>query len=251
VDKNKLISIFKDTLSLDTMMGFTLLKPHGYAGDYELIGRIYDKYTSSNLKNKKWDLWYHSAVGANAVRNRKEYFKNQLDIFESEQSSVKVLNLASGPCSDLLEFLQSKDQVNTHFDCLDLDKNAIEYASNACAEYSSQITFIHKNAFRYKPNKKYHLIWSAGLFDYFNDKLFIELTKRMYLLLDDNGELVIGNFSPRNSGRGLMEVLLDWHLNHRTEEKLISLAVQAGIPEEKLFIGSEENKVNLFLHAKK
>jgi hypothetical protein len=46
-----------------------------------------------------------------------------------------------------------------------------------------------------------------------------------------------------------MELVGDWHLHHRSGEKLRSLAAQAGVPSERVSIGSEPEGVNLFLHV--
>ena len=250
--ENLLYELFKPYLTEDSMMGLTFLKPRGYAGDFELIDKIYWKWKSPKTKSfHKWDDYYHSRAGAIAVRNRKEYLKTQLSHLNSGKENPRVLDLACGPCSDIYEFLSTHPRSNIEFDCLDMDKDAIEYASGMCDNYYGQINFINKNALRYKTDKKYNLIWSAGLFDYFSDKIFIRLISRMYSLLDKNGEVVIGNFSPQNSARGLMEVSLQWFLHHRDEQDLKTLAIKAGVDESKIKIGSEETGVNLFLHLSK
>jgi len=236
---------------LNSMVGFSFLKPHGYAGDHELIDRIYTKWKSSDKKHHKWDELYHDMEATIAVRNRKEYFINLISKIEQGRQNPLVLDLGSGPCSDLYQYLIQAPNINVKFDCIDMDINAIEYASVVCDNYFDRINFIHKNAFRYKTDSRYDLIWSAGLFDYFSDKLFIRLTNRMYQLLEVGGELVIGNFSVDNPSRGLMEVILQWYLHHRSEDDLVELALAAGVDKKKISVMSEETGVNLFLHLKK
>ncbi len=241
----------KPLMSLDSMLGFSFLKPHGYAGDHELIDRIYTKWHSKDPKYYKWDKYYHYLDAPQAVRNRKEYLKNQLVKLTSKNDQNLVLNLASGPCTDLYEYLVSNPNSNIKFDCLDLDANALEYGAAICDAYYEQLTFIHRNAFRYSTESRYNLIWSAGLFDYFSDKLFVRLVNRMYALLALKGELVIGNFSPYNTSRGVQEVVCQWYLHHRSEDELIELALKAGIPRENIRVDKEETGVNLFLHLEK
>lgn len=237
---------------LNSMVGFSFLKPHGYAGDHELIDRIYSKWTSDDEKHHKWDALYHEMEATRAVRNRKEYFLNLVSKLDSSvKNKPLVLDLGSGPCSDLYQYLVTFPKTKVKFDCLDMDETAIEYASAVCDNYTDKIEFIHKNAFRYKTLKRYDLIWSAGLFDYFSDKLFVRLTNRMYQLLEEGGELVIGNFSDENPSRGLMEVILQWYLHHRSESKLIELALLAGVKEKNIKVKSEQTGVNLFLHLKR
>ncbi len=132
-----------------------------------------------------------------------------------------------------------------------MDSNAIEYASGVCDNFIDSVNFINQNVFRLKCDKQYDLIWSAGLFDYFSDKLFVRLTKKIYSMLHINGEMVIGNFSTSNPSRGLMEVLCQWYLYHRSEEKLIELALKAGVSAKNIEVRSEETGINLFLHLTK
>jgi SAM-dependent methyltransferase len=233
------------------MIGFTFQKPHGYAGDFELIDRIYSQRKSNNKSLHRWDSFYHDLEAATAVRNRKQYFKNLVDLTENKQANPLVLNLGSGPCSDLYEYLQKSPKQSVRFECLDMDETAIEFGSVVCDNYIDDIKFIHKNAFRFKPSYQYELIWSAGLFDYFNDKLFVRLLNRMYGLVKSGGEIVIGNFSNNNPSKAVMEVFGQWFLYHRSEEKLVQLAMMAGIPRDLINVSQEEAGVNLFLHVRK
>ncbi len=242
----------KPLMSLNSMLGFSFLKPHGYAGDHELIDRIYQSWHSpDSQKFHKWDSYYHNLNAPQAVRNRKDYLKEQLFKLTTDNEKKKVLNLASGPCTDLYEYFISSPRSNIEFDCLDLDPNSLEYGAAICDAYAENIQFIHRNAFRYSTTTRYNLIWSAGLFDYFSDKLFVRLVNRMYALLAEEGELVVGNFSPDNTSKGFMEILCKWYLHHRDEEHLTKLAIQAGIPSNKIVINSEQTGTNLFMHMRK
>lgn len=251
-EESELYGMMEPLLTVDSMIGFSYVKPNGYAGDYELIDRIYQKWTSpSHDEFHLWDDFYHNLDAAKAVRNRKKYLIKLLTQLQSKKESPLVLNLGSGPCSDLLEFFKQVPQSKIHFDCLDMDSKAIEYASAVCDNYIDSITFINKNAFRYKPDYKYEFIWSAGLFDYFSDKLFVRLLNRTYNLVADGGTLAIGNFSDNNPSRGVMEIFGQWYLHHRSKDTLVGLALKAGVPGNKIEVFSEETGVNLFLHLQK
>ncbi|HLM61975.1 MAG TPA: class I SAM-dependent methyltransferase, partial [Pyrinomonadaceae bacterium] len=137
------------------------------------------------------------------------------------------------------------------FDCVEYDPNAISYASELCREFLPQITFNRANAFKFKTDRKYELIWSAGLFDYFNDKRFKFLLKCLYSFLAPGGELVIGNFSENNPTRNYMEILGDWILHHRSKKLLINLAEECGVSPDSIRVGEEAEGINLFLHITK
>ena len=136
------------------------------------------------------------------------------------------------------------------FSLLDFDQNAIDFAKAQNELANGSIEYFRINVLRYKPYKYYDLIWSAGLFDYFKEKHFIYLINKYYKNLAENGEFIIGNFSHLNPTKRLMEVLSDWHLNHRSRYDLIRMAVEANVNEDLVIIENEELGINLFMRIK-
>src|SRR5256885_110961 len=88
---------FGDALSPATLQGFGLHKPHGYAGDFEMIDRIYSEHISPEPRFAAWDRYFHQQAAAKAVRNRKSYFHHVLDCHSARCQPLRVLNIASGP----------------------------------------------------------------------------------------------------------------------------------------------------------
>jgi len=130
-----------------------------------------------------------------------------------------------------------------------MDQNAIDYAKKITNPFKENIEFICKNIFRFHTKERYDVVWSAGLFDYFDAKGFVHLLKRFKEWTAPNGEIIIGNFNAdHNPNRQFMELFADWHLIHRTENELIELAIQAGFDREQLTVNRESQNVNLFLH---
>lgn len=249
-------AVFGEALSPQTMQGFALAKPHGYAGDFEMLEKIYLRKVSDDPRMKKWDEYFHRAKAPKAVRNRKTYFINLLRRMDAEVANghgpVEVLNVASGPARDVFEFFSKHSNGSRlRFDCLDHDPRAIAYATDLCLDFQDRVTFHRVNAFRFAPQKRYQLVWSAGLFDYLDDNSFKALLHRLYDCVDEGGELVIGNFSDSNPTRNYMELLGEWFLYHRSRERLLALAQACGIPVSELSVGQEEEGVNLFLHIKR
>ena len=241
-------SILSPTLTRDTMQGFAFLKPHGYSGDFEIIDRIYQHWTSSQTYLKRWDHYFHYQAAPTAVRNRKDYFIDVVRRFGG--SSRSVLNVASGPGRDLFECLQMIDTEHT-FTCLDIDPSALAYSKALCAPFAKRIKFHQGNPLRFRTSDQYDLVWSGGLFDYFTDRVFIATLKRLLRLVVSGGECVLGNFSMTNPSRPYMQLVGDWNLTHRTPESLIALATSAGVEPHLIDVREESLGVNLFLHIKK
>jgi len=249
----ELKEILEPTLNKDTMHGFAHTKPHGYSGDFEMIDRIYQEWKSPNPHLRRWDEYFHDLAAAKAVRNRKTYFKKMLvDLTASNNGSGSaVLNIGSGPGRDMLEFFETADSPNIKIDCVDIDENAIAHATRLCVDYMDKITFHKRNIFRFRPEEKFDIVWSAGVFDYFSDRQFTMLVKRLYTYVKDGGELVIGNFSTKNPSRPHMEIISDWHLQHRDEDHLKGLVTDASVELENIRCDKESEGVNLFLHITK
>ncbi len=238
-----------DVLSADTMQGFALRKPHGYAGDFEMIDRIYNRRVCSDTRYAKWDLFFHEQAASKAVCNRKTYFHALLNKLAQGQVPARVLKVGTGPGRSMFEWMNNNRQSQVSFDCVEIDGNAIEYARVLNGEHLARVRFIHRNALRFQSDTQYELIWSAGLFDYFSDAVFKSLLKRLLKSVKPGGELVIGNFADGNPSQGYMELVGDWHLRHRSSAHLIELARECDVDSSMLRVGKEPVGVNLFLHV--
>ena len=244
---DQLREAFGESFSIETMQGFVFHKPHGYAGDFEIIDRIYELYVSGISHLSKWDEYMQNHAATEAVRNRARYFEKIVKKHAGEKQVSNVLNLASGPGRDMLRFYNNNPDTGVKFECVDQDKNAIKYAKNLCKDHLSNIQFHVKNAVRFQSEKEYNLIWSAGLFDYFEDDVFILMLKKLRSMVSIGGEIVIGNFSTLNPSRPYME-LFEWHLHHRSPHTLVALAKAAGFKKYQIQVNKEALGVNLFLH---
>ncbi|MEN8141348.1 MAG: class I SAM-dependent methyltransferase [Thermodesulfobacteriota bacterium] len=236
-----------DAFSLQTIQGLMVKKPHGYAGDFEIIDRIHTKWLSPLPHLRQWDVYWHATAAPKAVRNRVEFFHNILHELESSAGgNVRVLNVGSGPGRDLQKYFATCPSSKIIIDCVDMDEKAIAYAQDLTEGFEHCLNWYCKNIFRFKTNKRYDLVWSAGVFDYLSDRHFSALLKHLCRLTKPGGQLVVGNFSPLNPTRFNME-LGEWLVNHRDEGQLMELAVAAGLSPEQVRVVSEPLGVNLFL----
>jgi len=210
-------------------------------------------YTSPEERYRKWDEFLLSSGAVVAVRNRKTL---AIGIFEQLNEKAMglrqdVMILGSGPVTETFEFFEKYPDSPLIFEMIDMDKRAIAYAKNKNRKYLDRMTFHNANVIRYAPEKKFDLIWSAGLFDYFKNKHFVFLLKRYYQYLNEDGEMIIGNFNIDSPSRKSMEILCDWFLYHRSADELKQFAIQAGIDKSKIDVIKEPAGINLFLRVKK
>lgn len=167
-------------------------KPLGYQGDFLLLDWIYTQKATAEGIGRQWDLLFHEYPGACAVRNRAEKFSSVYhNLMRWKESPMSVLSLGCGSCRDVLEAFHSNGKTgNGRLDlkletlyCVDHEPKALEYAKNLFAENGGKhlaVTWDTTSAFRLNPQRKFDLIWSAGLFDYLNDRLARILIKKMW-----------------------------------------------------------------------
>lgn len=243
--------VIRESLNENTLIGHGFVKPYGYPGDFSIIHNIYQVYVNPDRRYTNWDRFFQDQAGAHAVRNRKEYFlKRCAEIDDNSREERRVLILGSGPATDVNEYLKNNPQSRIHFDLVDFDQNAIDFAKAQNEPFRDAIDYFKINVLRFKPYQWYDLIWSAGLFDYFKDKHFVYMIHKYYKYLADQGEFIIGNFSNSNPTKRLMEVLSDWYLNHRSKYDLLRMAMEAEATEENVEVDMEALGVNLFLRIK-
>lgn len=237
-----------------TMQAEALAQKYGYNGDFEIIDHIYTQKIHPDPHLRGWDLYFHAQSAPNAVRNRKAYFQRLMQAHVAVNTSARplsVLNIASGPGRDLCEFFQNHPGAAVEVDCVDMDARAIAYARRLCAYWEDRIHFHHRNVLRFVPDRGYDLVWSAGLFDYLNERLFVHVLKALIAVTNKGGEVVIGNFSDHNPSRDYMELLGNWHLQHRSRETLTRLAIEAGAAPAGVQVLWEPEGVNYFLHIQR
>jgi SAM-dependent methyltransferase len=249
VSKQEVRGWFGEALSETTLQGLSLRKQRGYPADYEVLDLIYTMYVNPDEKLSNWDRFYQRQSAAKAVRNRKDYFHRLLDHHWQRRRPLHVLKLTHGPGRCAFEWFGRNPDAEVYVDCVDFDPEAMAYAETLNRPFLDRITFTQSKILRFQPKKRYDLIWVPGLFDSFNDGLFVAMLLRLLPALVPGGELVIGNFSDHDPSETYMELLNDWRIYHRSPERLRQLANDVGVHDRRIRIGSEPEGVDLFLHV--
>lgn len=238
-------NLVTERIKSSSLFSHTYLKPYGYAGDFELINNIYLNYVSKDPDVVKWDLFYQWTPATQAVRNRKLYLTK---VLSKATEPKNVLILGSGPGNDVQYYLDH-NEVKHNFTLLDIDEKAIYFAKALTSRHSQHVKFVKGNALRYRPEIKYDLIYSSGLFDYFNDKFFKLAINHYQHYLNPGGEMIIGNFSKDNPTQNIMETMTEWYLHHRTADQLIELFTSGDNNFKECYVAHEPTGINLFIHA--
>jgi SAM-dependent methyltransferase len=169
------------------------------------------------------------------------------------------MNLASGSNRELFDFLSHCDRSDKiEAICVDADPDALEFT--AChvdvLPHHATVRLMNDNVIKWalgRVRNKYGLqdiIYTAGLTDYLNRRLFLKLLTRCYEHLKPGGVLIVSNFSPDNPHRAFMDHILHWKLIYRDREELISLFGNSPFGRD-INIVAEAQGINLFAIAKK
>lgn len=239
-------------------------KPSGYAGDFLMMEMIYANEPDGDGKlGKLMDRWCLESGAARAVRGRRKFLKDRLRELCGERrkkrGAARIMNIACGSNRELFDFLAGCDyteQISAL--CIDVDPKALEYTGRVVDVFPhrASIRLMNDNAVRWALGRVRHniglqdVIYSAGLTDYLDDRVFVALINRSYESLENGGTLVIGNFGYANTNKAFLDHILQWRLIHRSEDDLRRIFSHTPFGE-RVEIVPEENGINLFAVAKK
>lgn len=231
-------------------------KPFGYPGDYLAIDYTYQRICSSTGREAVWDEFYHQQDAPIAVCKRKDRFGHELAKTAANVRSrpLRVLNVASGPCREIVDGAVTAEIASDELGCLciEVDPEAVEYARTVLgSNWNESVRFHVGNALRFRTDETFHLVWSAGLFDYLSERAAKLLLRRLWRCLDRGGRLVIGNLAETHRTRPYIEWCGAWFLRHRTADELDRLAHDAGIRAPELKQEVDELGAIRFLIADK
>jgi SAM-dependent methyltransferase len=239
--KRVFINKLRDVFVRGRYIEWSLRKPFGYAGDFRIIEDIYENNPQTIGFDRLFDNYFQMSAISTAVRNRKDDFKRLLIRFIKDRPNqqLRIMNLAAGPSREIREMLfQNKDICkNVVFDCYDNDQNAIDFSSVSLSEFPN-VNFIKVNAVRLalkndihaQIKQKYDIIYSTGLFDYFEEKLSLRLIQNFKKLLHKEGVLLISDVRDKFSNPSVhfMEWVGDWNLVYRDDDSFRNIFVKAG-----------------------
>jgi extracellular factor (EF) 3-hydroxypalmitic acid methyl ester biosynthesis protein len=236
-------------------------KPNGYAGDHVMMEMIYgDQPDGDGKLGQIMDGWCLETSAAKAVRGRRKFLKNQLARLCGQKKcnpAIKIMNLACGSNRELFDFLKDCDYSNKITAvCIDNDPLSLEYTHRRVDGFPHQasIKLMKENVVLWAIGRTKHnfglfdIIYSAGLTDYLEDRIFLSLINRSHECLVKGGTMIIGNFGPANKNRAFLDHILHWRLIHRSEEDLTNLFSQSRFGNH-VQVLTEESGVNLFALA--
>ena len=238
-------------------------KPLGYAGDYEMMNMLYrDHAEGSTLFGKAMNLYATRSPVAQANINRIDFLGRRIleAMTRVPQGRVRIASIGCGPAQEIHTFLTKYPELGERLEVslVDQEERAISYCERALAPLAARthakVHVIRESVRRLLTDRKLsqalgtcELIYSAGLFDYFNDRTFDALLRSLQDAVAEGGTLAIGNVAAKNPNRWAMEYFTEWFLNHRSPEGLVERARTLQPTPSAIETTAEPLGVNLFL----
>ena len=235
-------------------------KPLGYAGDFEMMNMIYrNESLGDTLFGRSLSRVLLDSQAGQAVRHRAHYLAGKIKaaaVRAAPDRPARILSVAAGPAMELQLILRNDPALlragRAELTLLDQDAGALRHARERIEALAVQAgievalrctnTSI-RTVITEGLNGSYELIYSAGLFDYLNDRTARAAGARLVAALAPGGTAVIGNFGTAIPSRPMLELILDWPLHHRSASDLRQLFGDLGTG---MTVEQEATGVNLF-----
>jgi hypothetical protein len=237
------------------------LRPHGYMGDAELIDYLYGvdlsaKLGDSSKTGQKLCLAWLSHPSGQAVRERRERIGHWIDEVATRIDHPDVFSLACGYLREIPASKAFSAGKLGRIVGLDQDVLSLEHIRNNWGVISRP-ELVEASAFSLLTHDNdigtFDFIYSAGLFDYLDQRSCELLTAALFGMLKPGGQLVVGNFLGMTRGPAVMELIQDWWLVYKSSNEIKQFTVE--VPheeiEEKSFIEDHMRQIGYLTLTKK
>ncbi|MBL8820121.1 MAG: class I SAM-dependent methyltransferase [Planctomyces sp.] len=211
-------------------------KPRGYAGDAVMLDFVYDGNPPADVTalGKAVFLGTTRTTNGLSVLHRRNYLSQLVNDVSRQVSGARVCSLAAGHLREAAGVSAIQHCGLQEWLAIDQDGESLEvvqrdYHSPTLRTLKASVVDLIRGKLELQP---YDLIYSAGLFDYLNDRLAAKTADAMFRLVRPGGRLVISNFTPESAGRHFMQAFMDWELIYRDHSDMLRLTET--LPESNL-----------------
>jgi extracellular factor (EF) 3-hydroxypalmitic acid methyl ester biosynthesis protein len=251
----------------------TYQKPLGYAGDYEMVNMMTrSPHEGGNVYAKMLNVWFLKQMPAQAHRNRLKLLGSILldeaaRVSRVQRRPARIFNLGCGPAIEVQDLLAGDLPIPVpQFTMVDFNDETLQHArevfrqvgarSGKTLSFEFQKRSVHSilkefgRVVELSAERRFDLLYCAGLFDYLPDSVCQRLLEVLYSWLAPGGLLVATNVDPSNPIRNGMEHLLDWHLIYRTSQNSRALKPSV-VGAESFSVVSDTTGVNNFIRIRR
>ena len=206
-------------------------KPRGYPGDAVMLDYIYSGLSSSEAARTTergkaiFECTASRSTSAKAVRDRKRLIADYIDETADRVEKARILSVACGHLREALDSRALAARQIRELIAVDQDRASLEVVARELGPLrvkpvAGSVADILSGGLRLSG---FDFIYSAGLYDYLNDRTARALLGTLLGALNSGGRLLIANFIPEFATSAYMEAFMDWHLECRRETDLLAL----------------------------
>lgn len=244
-------------------------KPLGYPGDYEMMNMLYGNHDQGeSLFARLVNRYCCQVTAARSVIHRAPYILEKIDHTIDRASrhkeSVSLTSIGCGPAREIQELIKMNPMSDPcRVTLIDTEQEALRHCRVKIGELKEatqsriNVCFLNKSIHQlildpYMLNQLIgqDLIYAMGLFDYLPTHIAKRLLQKLYGLLSEKGELIIGNIDSSCDSRYFMEYVAEWYLLYRTPEEMMRLAEGISVPV-RTFVEKDETGAQLYLSITK
>jgi extracellular factor (EF) 3-hydroxypalmitic acid methyl ester biosynthesis protein len=204
-------------------------KPRGYAGDAVTIDLLYGIETVDGTDPVAHAVhdWLRTQAGSRSVNLRREAIAATVTNLGLRKPGASVLSVACGHAREV-ELIDARALANLkRFVCLDQDAESLatarrDYPNARLETIEGSVLAILRGKIEF--DTQFDLIYTAGLYDYLEERVARALTARLTDMLAPGGRLLIANFTTNLPDIAYMEAFMDWKLIYRNEADMRNLA---------------------------
>ncbi len=215
-------------------------KPRGYAGDAVMLDYIYDRerFAEQVLAGTERAIFRTVAESPTcaSVDYRRRLIAQRIDERARAHAArgdapPSVLSLACGHAREL-DLLQTvRETAVGRIVMCDQDAASLQAIRERYPQAQGQLqtrALTVRQFLALAPETQalgcFDFVYSAGLYDYLEQRTAARLTRVLFDRVAPGGQLLLANFHPANRGTGYMEAFMDWWLIYRDEAEMRTLA---------------------------
>lgn len=221
-----------------------LTKPRGYAGDYEILTRLYDGKPVTLGLGGYLDCHFLQSELGTSVPLRLQMVREFLIDEARQRREMSVLNIACGPCREYAADWELPADCHVDVVCADADEVALDYVRTHVMPHlppTIEMTLMQHNALKVgntalnlKLFGRRDVIYSVGLFDYIPDRLLVRMLAGLRESLAPNGVIYLAFKDSDYYDAMPYQWFVDWYFYQRTEAECRALLQAAGYDVQSL-----------------
>lgn len=202
-------------------------KPRGYAGDALMLDYVYDGIAPPETTQIGKVVFEGTTRTSNglSVLDRRMRIAQLVSRVAEYHPSASVGSLAAGHLREADLLCDASISKLGNWLAIDQDPASLEQVKQSypIPEIITVRGSVADLIFGKLEIGRFDCFYSAGLFDYLNERLSKRAIASMFGHLKPGGELLVSNFTHQSQGRFFMEAFMDWTLIYRSDQEMLRL----------------------------